>query len=95
MENFDKEEITELINHVFLPRKVPGKAAELQTQISGEKNILALLTNVLHNSEYKDIIPSATKELFTSWSVNQFQQVPTNLSETLRKIKKGCFNKFH
>lgn len=90
--SFDEEEMTELINHVFLPRKVPGTEAEPLIKIKGEENILTLLTNVLNYSEYGNIVPSATKELFASWSVNQFEQNPANLSKTLRNIKKGLIH---
>lgn len=82
-------DLHQIVDHVFLPRKLPGQ--ESPSLIQDEANILNLLSSVLNSSDYANYIPIDTRKLFETWSENQRVQNPENISNSLRKLKNGMY----
>lgn len=76
-----------MIDHVFLPRKLPGKPLDLHNT---ESNLLESITTVIESLE-SEAIPSAVQRLFTN--MRQLHCIdelrPKAISEQMKKLKMG------
>lgn len=84
-----EEELLRRVDHVFLPRKLPGsQSKDLETH---ESFLLGHVSKVLTKSALAPLISKTTKQLFKTWAGIQADRVPNeeDISSALGQLATG------